>query len=62
MLAHGINVDNVTVKMSETSDKESQFTWDEGSRGGNKEQNPDKQRKEKKEFEETMLDIKDGNV
>ena len=40
LLAQGVNVDNVTVKLSETQESEYNADWteQEGSRGGNKEQ------------------------
>ena len=56
MLAQGVNVDNVTVKLSETQESEYNADWteQEGSRGGNKEQGSRKGQKEKEHFEEMM--------
>ena len=68
LLAHGVNVDNVTVKLSEAQEGEynSDWTEQEGSRGGNKEQNQNKQNKEQENFEQMMSleknDIENGNV
>ena len=56
LLAQGVNVDNVTVKLSETQESEYNADWteQEGSRGGNKEQGSRKEQKEKERFEEMM--------
>lgn len=56
LLAQGVNVDNVTVKLSETQESEYNADWteQEGSRGGNKEQGSYKGQKEKEKFEEMM--------
>ena len=56
LLAQGVNVDNVTVKLSETQESEYNADWteQEGSRGGNKEQGSRKGQKEKERFEELM--------
>lgn len=56
LLAQGVNVDNVTVKLSETQESEYNADWteQEGSRGGNKEQGSRKGQKEKERFEEMM--------
>lgn len=56
LLAQGVNVDNVTVKLSETQESEYNADWteQEGSRGGNKEQGSRKGQKEKEHFEEMM--------
>lgn len=56
LLAQGVNVDNVTVKLSETQESEYNADWteEEGSRGGNKEQGSRKGQKEKEHFEEMM--------
>ena len=56
LLAQGVNVDNVTVKLSETQESEYNAAWtkQEGSRGGNKEQGSRKGQKEKEHFEEMM--------
>lgn len=68
LLAHGVNVDNVTVKLNEAQDSEynSDWTEQEGSRGGNKEQNQSRQNKEQEDFEQMMSfekdNIENGNV
>ena len=56
LLAQGVNVDNVTVKLSETQESEYNADWteQEGSRGGNKEQGSRKGQKEKEHFKEMM--------
>lgn len=56
LLAQGVNVDNVTIKLSETQESEYNADWteQEGSRGGNKEQGSRKGQKEKEHFEEMM--------
>ena len=56
LLAQGVNVDNVTVKLSETQESEYNADWteQEGSRGGDKEQGSRKGQKEKERFEEMM--------
>ena len=56
LLTQGVNVDNVTVKLSETQESEYNADWteQEGSRGGNKEQGSNKGQKEKEKFEEMM--------
>ena len=68
LLAHGVNVDNVTVKLNEAQESEynSDWTEQEGSRGGNKEQNQSRQNKEQEDFEQMMSfekdNIENGNV
>lgn len=68
LLAHGVNVDNVTVKLNEAQEGEynSDWTEQEGSRGGNKEQNQSRQNKEQEDFEQMMSfekdSIENGNV
>lgn len=68
LLAHGVNVDNVTVKLNEAQESEynSDWTEQEGSRGGNKEQNQSRQNKEQEDFEQMMsfekANIENGNV
>ena len=68
LLAHGVNVDNVTVKLNEAQDSEynSDWTEQEGSRGGNKEQNQSRQNKEQEDFEQMISfekdNIENGNV
>lgn len=60
LLAQGVSVDNLVVKMSEDAnigDSEHQFKWGEGSRGGNKEQSRKNQEKDEKPFEQMMFEI-----
>lgn len=56
LMAHGVSVDNVTVKMNETQESGYQADWteQEGSRGGNKEQNSNREQKEQQKFDEMM--------
>lgn len=56
LLAQGVNVDNVTVKLNETQNSEYNADWteQEGSRGGNKEQGSRRGQKEKEQFEKMM--------
>lgn len=57
LTAHGVGVDNVAVKVNDTQKSEYNADWteQEGSRGGNKEQNPkNRQEKEKGLFEKTI--------
>lgn len=65
LLAHGINVDSVTVKLQESGDSEHKFDWteQEGSRGGNKHQGSRKQKDDEKNFEQMMFEFNEnGNV
>ena len=60
LLSQGISVDNVSVKLEESNDSENQFDWteQEGSRGGNKQQGSQKQQKEEeKPFEQMMFEL-----
>lgn len=60
LLAQGVSVDNLIVKMNESSNlgnSESQFKWGEGSRGGNKERESKNQKEEEKPFEQMMYEI-----
>lgn len=56
LLAQGVNVDNVSVKLEE-SEREYNFDWteQEGSRGGNKQQGTKKQKENEKTFEQMMF-------
>lgn len=56
LVSQGVNVDNVSVKLSETQEGEynSDWTEQEGSRGGNKEQGQRRGHKEEKQFENLM--------
>lgn len=68
LLAQGVSVDNVSVKVADAqkSEYEQDWTEQEGSRGGNKGQkNPDREEKEKGLFEQMMaqtLENENGNV
>ena len=57
LLAQGINIDDVSVKFEE-ADNEYQGDWteQEGSRGGNKQQEAKKQKENEKTFEEIIRD------
>ena len=59
LMAHGVSVDNVTVKMNETQESSYQADWteQEGSKGGNKEQNSKREEENKQKFAETMFTI-----
>ncbi len=56
LLAHGVSVDNVSVKMNDTQDTSYNADWteQEGSRGGNKEQGARKGQQEREDFEQMM--------
>ena len=56
LVANGVSVDNVSVKLNETQESEYNADWteQEGSRGGNKEQNSRRGQKEEQEFEQMM--------
>ncbi len=56
LLAHGVSVDNVSVKMNDTQDTSYSADWteQEGSRGGNKEQGARKGQQEREDFEQMM--------
>ena len=62
LLAQGISVDNVSVKLEE-SDNDYQFDWteQEGSRGGNKQQEARKQKDNEKQFEQMMFELENEN-
>ena len=63
LLSQGINVDNVSVKFEETADRDGQSDWteQEGSRGGNKQQGSQKQQKEQeKPFEQMMFELENN--
>jgi len=62
LLAQGINVENVSVKLEE-SDSEYQFDWteQEGSKGGNKQQEARKQKDNEKQFEQMMFELENEN-
>lgn len=60
LIAHGINVDSVVIKVGEDAnigDNEQKFEWGEGSRGGNKDDGARRNKDDKKHFEQTMLEF-----
>lgn len=65
LLAQGVSVDNVTVKLNETGDGEHQsdLTEQDGSKGGYKGQGFRRQKDNQKGFEQMMIEINEnGNV
>ena len=66
LLSQGISVDNVSVRLEESNDSENNSDWteQEGSRGGNKQQGSRKNQKEQeKPFEQMMFELNnDGKV
>ncbi len=56
LISHGVSVDNVSVKLNDTQESEYNADWteQEGSRGGNKEQGSQRGQKNKQEFEQMM--------
>ena len=63
LMAHGVNVDNVTVKMNDTQESEYNPDWteQEGSRGGNKEQSPQREKQDNEQFERMMSFVQGEN-
>lgn len=62
LLAQGVNVDNVSVKLENTeSDSETDYTEQEGSRGGYKRQGEKRQKEDGKNFEEMMFNLENEN-
>ena len=63
LMSHGVNVDNVTVKMNDTQESEYNPDWteQEGSRGGNKEQNPQREKQDNEQFERMMSFVQGEN-
>lgn len=64
LVSHGVNVDNVSVKLNEAQETEYNADWteQEGSRGGNKEQGRSKgEEKEQRNFEQMMAQQEDEN-
>ena len=60
LLSQGVSVDNISVKMEEQNKSDSNYDWteQEGSRGGNKQQGSQKQQKEQeKPFEQMMFEL-----
>ena len=67
LISQGVGVDNVSVKLNETQKSEYNADWteQEGSRGGNKEQGQSKQGKENNETFEQMMaqfNLENGKV
>ena len=63
LISHGVSVDNVTVKLNNTQESEYNTDWteQEGSRGGNKEQNPQREQRDKEQFEKMMSFVENEN-
>ena len=63
LVSHGVSVDNVTVKLNDTQESEYNTDWteQEGSRGGNKEQNPQREQRNKEQFDRMMSFIENEN-
>ena len=65
LLAQGVSVDNVSVKLSESQEAEYNADWteQEGSSGGNKEQRGSKEgsKDERERFEQMMSFAQDEN-
>ncbi|MCQ2753915.1 MAG: flagellar hook-length control protein FliK [bacterium] len=67
LLSHGVNADNVNVKLNDTQKSEYKQDWteQEGSKGGNKEQSRQNKEKQKGLFEKMMAQAEhseNGNV
>ncbi len=64
LISHGVSVDNVSVKLNDTQESEYNADWteQEGSRGGNKEQHSNRGQKDKQEFEQTMAFAQNDEV
>jgi flagellar hook-length control protein FliK len=55
LLAQGVNVDNVSVKLEETDNEYNpDYTEQENSNSGNRQQNPKQQKENEKTFEELI--------
>lgn len=63
LMSHGVSVDNVSVKINDAQESEYNADWteQEGSRGGNKEQGSQKEQRGKKQFEQMMSFIENEN-
>ena len=63
LMSHGVSVDNVSVKINDAQESEYNADWteQEGSRGGNKEQGSQKEQRGKEQFEQTMSFIENEN-
>lgn len=65
LISHGVSVDNVSVKLNDTQESEynSDWTEQEHSEGGNRQQESKKEQKNKEQFEQMMSSLKEnGNV
>lgn len=64
LMSHGVSVDNVSVKINDAQESEYNADWteQEGSRGGNKEQGSQKEQRGKEQFEQMMSFIENGKV
>ena len=64
LMSHGVSVDNVSVKINDAQESEYNADWteQEGSRGGNKEQGSQKEQRGKEQFEQMMSFIENENV
>lgn len=63
LATHGVSVDNVAVKLNESQESEYNLDWteQENSDSGHREQNSDKEKRNKDEFEQTMSNLKEEN-
>ena len=63
LMSHGVSVDNVSVKINDAQESEYNADWteQEGSRGGNKEQGSQKEQSGKEQFEQMMSFIENEN-
>lgn len=63
LMSHGVSVDNVSVKINDAQESEYNADWteQEGSRGGNKEQGSQKEQRGKEPFEQMMSFIENEN-
>ena len=63
LLAYGVNIDNINIKLneSEKSSYNPDWTEQEGSRGGNKQGQSQKQKKEEKHFEQMMFELNNND-
>lgn len=63
LMSHGVSVDNVSVKINDAQESEYNADWteQEGSRGGNKEQGSQKEQRGKEQFEQMMSFIENEN-
>lgn len=63
LMSHGVSVDNVSVKINDAQESEYNADWteQEGSRGGNKEQGSQKEQRGKEQCEQMMSFIENEN-